>query len=337
MMARSSGPTLNDVARRSGVSATTVSYVLHGRRNGASRISEETRQRVQTAKDELSYFPNQMARGLRRQRTDRICLLLSRLGSPYIDALVGDVQRVAASHGYSTVLVVEGSEERNQLAVSQLQRRLADALLDGVGLDASTLALLAQRGTAVVTFSNRLGPDGFDVIRGTEAEGCYQAVRHLIATGHHRIGLLTHDEHPDAGDERFTGYCRALAECGIPLDEHLIRGGALNRGDAYQGAAWLLAQPNPPTAIFAESDIGAISAIWAARDRGLTVPNDLALIGVGNVPEGRVIQPTLSTVGPVSMDFSDVADLLLSRVTSTTNLEGRELVRPWVFYQRESA
>ena len=336
-MARSSGPTLNDVARRSGVSATTVSYVLHGRRNGAARISDETRARVLSAMDELSYVPNQMAQGLRRQQTDRICLLLSRLGSPYIDALAEDVQRVAASHGYSTVLVVGGNEERNQQAVTQLQRRLADAVLDGVGLAPDTLRALARRGVAVTTISNQVKPDGFDVIRGTEGEGCHEAVTYLLAKGHRRIGFLGHDAHPADSDERFMGFRRALEDFGLSLDTRLMQHGALARDDAYEGALALLDRPRPPTAIFAESDIGAVSAIWAARDRGLTVPDDLAVIGVGNIPEGRVLRPTLSTVGPVKTDFRDVADFLMTGLLEPHQTSGRALVRPWTFYQRDSA
>src|SRR5688500_10743070 len=104
--------TSHDVARRAGVSQATVSYVLSGRRSGEPRIKDETRQRVLEAAAELKYVPNQTARSLRRRRTERVCLLLSRLGVPYYDRLVADVQQAADAHGYVVIVTVGGSAAR---------------------------------------------------------------------------------------------------------------------------------------------------------------------------------------------------------------------------------
>lgn len=331
-------PTVYDVARLAGVSQATVSYVLNGRRTGKSRISEETRQRVLTAMDELGYFPNDTARMLRRRRTDRICLVLSRLGSPYLDLLAHDVQRVAGAHGYSIVIAVGGTPDQCRRVSDQLRRRLADgAIFDVPAIDGATLAPLVEANIPIVAVGDHLTPAGFDVVYRAEVETCHEAIAYLIARGHRRIAFFGHTDNVAHHERRYDVYLRALADSGIPCDERLVRSGAQDRPDAYHSAAALLALPDRPTAIFSASDIGAISAIWAARDAGLRVPEDVAIIGVGNVPEGQVLRPPLTTVGPASMDFSDIAQLLFSRLAGEAPAAGRLYHRPWSLIRRGSA
>ena len=338
-MARSAqAPTVYDVARLAGVSQATVSYVVNGRRNGKARISDETRERVTAAMAELGYVPNDTARSLRRQRTDRVCVLVSRLGSPYVDAMVDDIQRAVAGHGFSTVIAVGGAPERERQVLEQLHRRLADgAIVDAPSVDTAALARLASANVAIVALSNHLEPDGFDVIRTTEAAACDEAMDHLLARGHRRIAFLRHAADPGVPDPRFDSYRRALAAAGLPLDEGLIRSGAASRHEAYGVASELLEREERPTAIFSSSDIGALSAIWAAEAAGLRVPDEVAVLGVGNIPEGAIARPPLTTVGPEAIDFAGVADLLLSRLAGQAPATGRVLVQPWSFIRRASA
>lgn len=112
--------------------------------------------------------------------------------------------------------------------------------------------------------------------------------------------------------------------------------GATERTGAYRSVSALVGSLIRPTAIFAPSDIGAISAIWAARDGGLRIPDDLAVVGVGDVPEGRAPRPTLSSVGPVLPDFGDVAEHLFDRLAPAVPPPGRIVVRPWSFFPRGS-
>lgn len=329
-------PTADDVARRAGVSRATVSYVINGRRGGASRVSDATRVRVLTAMDQLGYVPNHAARSLRRSRTDRICLLLSRLGSPYGDVLAADVQRLSGERGYSTVIAVTNSPESETHVVAQLRRRLADGIIDFAGLPQETLALLARAGIAVVALGNPLVPNGFDVVHTTESDACYEAVDHLLDLGHRRIAFLGHTADHTGDRERYGSYARAQNGRDIRVEDRFVRTGAVDRADAYRSVTTLLATDDRPSALFAASDIGAISAIWAARDAGLRVPADLAVVGVGNIPEGQISRPALSSVGPIRHDFGEVAELLLDRLTHDPGAAGRVLLRPWSFFPRGS-
>lgn len=339
MSASASVPTSADVARMAGVSAATVSYVFSGRRGGGSRIAESTCRRVLEAAASLHYVPNQSARALRRQSTERVCLVLPRLGVPYHDLLASELQEVAQEHDYSVVITVSDTPGRRRSAVEQLRRRLADGVVfvgDTVP-DEQDLAALVRANIAVTVVSDRVSAAGVDVVRTTTSEACRAAVRYLAAHGHRRIGFIGHflPESPHNG--RYEAYLAGLEDCGLPRDDRIVSAGAVSHAEAYRGAEALFELDERPTAIFAASDIAAVGSIWAARVAGLQVPDDVAVIGVGNIPEDTVIRPSLTSVGPVCERFGDITDLLFSRLQGAAPTEGRVRVQKWDLIRRESA
>jgi DNA-binding LacI/PurR family transcriptional regulator len=333
-------PTTKDVARLAGVSIATVSYVLneHSRKNAV--ISEATRQRVLDAVAELGYVPNQVARNLRLQRTERISVVFSRMGAPSNDVLLRDIQQVADIHGYTVIISIASTPEREQQTLNQLKRHLADGAIIVQGpWQTDDLAELAHSGLPLVTMHNHVVGQEFDVVQTTETETCYEAVCYLLSKGHHRIAFLGHFEHLDDRQghyDRFSAYLRALQDHHIPIDEQLIRSGATSRQYAYQSVLELLQLSKPPDAIFAASDIAAISSIWAVRNVGLRIPEDVAIIGIGNIPEGQITDPPLTTVGLADPNFTILADLLFSRLANTS-LEGRVHTLQWQLILRASA
>jgi DNA-binding LacI/PurR family transcriptional regulator len=204
-------------------------------------------------------------------------------------------------------------------------------------VETTNLESLAEAGIAVVAISNDINGKGFDVVRTTEREAAYKAVEYLIAQGHRRIAFLNHGPDYSYRYERFDSYLQALADHGLPIDKSLIRGGAQTREYAYQSVRQLLCLPDRPTAIFSASDIAAVSAINAAHDLALRVPQDIAIIGVGNIPECEITSPPLTTIGPLKRGFKEVTQLLFSRLRSETPLEGRLLLQPWQLIHRDSA
>ena len=331
--------TAYDVARAAGVSQATVSYILSGRRNGEARISDETRARVLEAVAALGYVPNHTARSLRRQRTERICVVLPNFGAPSHDLMVRDVQRAADNHNYTVIVVVASTDERERQVLDQLRRRLADgAIFVGPShITAADLTALAGANLAVVAYSNRLAGPAFDSVWSRDTDACRAAVAYLVEHGHRRTAFLGHCADEGAREERFEGYRRALDERGIPINEWLNRGRGNSREEAYRNTAALLQLDERPTAIFAASDLAAISAIWAIRDAGLEVPADVAVIGVGNIPEGALMQPPLSTVGPATLEFSFLSDLLFSRLAGAAPAEGRIYHQDTMLIRRASA
>jgi DNA-binding LacI/PurR family transcriptional regulator len=332
-------PTAKDVARLAGVSTTTVSYVLNGRGKDQGTISATTRQRVLEAVASLGYVPNQNARHLRCQRTERICLVLPRLGVPTYDVLVHDVERVAEKYGYTLMIALGDSPEHEQHVVDQLQRRFADGaiFIHGYALEAR-LSLLTNIGLPLVILHNHIAIQGCDIVRTNEIEACYEAVCYLLTTGYRRIaflGNLPHDEKSEQYD-RCQSYLRALQTYHIDVDEHYVCWGALTRNDAYTMTQNLLLLEKRPDAIFAASDVAAISAIWAIRDAGLRIPEDIAVIGVGNIAEGAITSPPLTTVGMTGLDFTILPNLLFSRMENMF-IEERTHTLHWQLILRQSA
>ena len=346
-MARSPQPTSRDVAKLAGVSVATVSFVMNGR--DERRVSTETRERVLEAARALAYAPNQSARSLRRQRTERVALVVGSIGVPAYDQLTRDLHTAADDAGYGVLTLVVDSAKRADKAVELLHQRIADGALVAASvphLHAGILAELARSGLPLVVMRNDFAPDGFDVVRAPEVAACAEALDHLFRTGRRRIAFLGHahevgpidEDRPDTElwSERRRAYVEALERHGVRASEQLITAGADDRVAGYEAASALLALPYRPDAIFAASDRAAISAMNAVRDAGLTVPGDVAVVGVGNLAEGLITRPALSTVGPATQDYTKVARLLFERVLAPEPLPGRTLNDPWTFIRRAS-
>ncbi|NUP79156.1 MAG: LacI family DNA-binding transcriptional regulator [Nonomuraea sp.] len=331
-------PTARQVAELADVSVATVSYVLSGRDRP---VAAGTRKRVLDAARQLGYTPDQAARSLRRRRTQRVCLVRSSLGGvPADERLARDLHEMADAHGYSVVTLAVFSRARARAAANVLRGGIADAALVNVTGDHLThdlLAELAAAGLPMVVMRDESVPGGCDVVRTPETEACAEAVGHLLSQGRRRVAFLAqrHELYRDQPVGRLLGYTMALDRHGVT--DRIILSGADDRVSAYRTAAELLAGPDRPDAIFAASDRAAISVIRAARDAGLSVPGDLAVVGVGNVDEGLISNPQLSTVGPLRHDYTDVVRLLFDRLQAEEPLPAREIVRPWTFLRRGSS
>lgn len=333
-MHRTGRPTSRDVAALAGVSVATVSYVLTGR---ATKVGAETRQRVLDAARQLDYAPNQSARSLRRRKTERVCLVVGSIGVPAYDQLARELHEKADAEGHGVLTIVVDSERRATQALELLHQRIADGAVIASSvpfLDAGALGALARSGLPFVVMSNDLRPDGFDVVRAPERPACAEAVDHLFATGRKRVAFVGQRRDLTTRSERMQAYEDSIERHGA---ERIVVDGADDRVAAYRAVENLLQQKGKPDAIFAASDRAAISAIWAARDAGLDVPTDLAVVGVGNLEDGLITKPPLSTVGPPQLDFSATTSMLFERLAATELPPGREVTTPWSFIRRESA
>lgn len=338
-MAKGARPTARDVAVHAGVSVATVSYVLNGR---DGRFGADTRARVLAAVRELGYAPNSAARGLRRQRTDQVCLVVGSLGVPANDQLARQLHTAADAAGYGVITLLVDSEVRAHRACDLLQQGIADGAVisDPYNcLGEARLAELARNRLSLVVMDNDVPPLGFDVVRTPEREACGKALDSLLAAGRRRIAFIGHDSDLVGGGgpaQRREAYYDALARHGVAVDERLVVRGADDRTDSYWAVTGLLQLKDPPDALFCASDRAAVSAIWALRDAGLSVPHDVAVLGTGNIKEGLITRPALSTVGQPHLDFTEVVGLLFDRLAADVPPPGRELVLPWTFIPRGS-
>lgn len=325
-------PTIKTVAAEAGVSTATVSYVLAGRtKSNGSGISPATAQRVHAAASKVGYLPNQAARTIRTGKSNLMMLSLTMLSDPWSLSVSKAVGAAVATAGI-TPMILADTDWR-----TAIKRQGADAIFidaaerDG---DAELLAELARTNNLVV-FSETLEPNGFDVIRSVAGTSMDTAMDHLTST-HSKVACLTARSsllapHP----VRYGAYLNGLKRAGLEFRESYVAPFDGDEFSAYEAAVTLLRQPDPPTAIFATSDFVAMAAINAAQRMRLAVPEDVAVMGIGNTLQGEAMVPSLSSIGPVDF-FNRLARFLVERATQDS-LPHRVLEFPWQLFVRDSA
>lgn len=330
---------MRDVATLAGVSPSTVSLVMGGRRGGETRISAETETRIHAAIRELDYVPSQHARQLRKRSTERICLVLPHL-RPFDNALIKSLNVRAAEQGYSVIVNVSEGEAETLRILRQCRAGLADALL--ISLDHSNavypavfeqLELLADADLPVVVMSEGYTSAVHDVVVSAVEGASYEATAYLLGRGHRRVGFLGHTLEA-AHYPRYRGFLSAHNERGLEPDTALLSEGATDYESGFRATEQLLSAR--PTALVCASDVAAIGALARLRQAGLSVPGDVAVIGMGNIPESQMTAPALSTIGPKNLAFGPVAELLLERL-ARPHLPPRVLEQPWHLILRDSA
>ncbi|UOZ03069.1 LacI family DNA-binding transcriptional regulator [Amycolatopsis sp. WQ 127309] len=305
-------PKLRDVAEHAGVSVRTVSNVV----NGFRYVAPATRERVQASIDALGYLPNLAARTLRRGRTGLVALVIPEIDSPYFAELAARTVRIAGARGL-TVLIdqTDGDAEREK----QLLHGKRSQLVDGVLFSpwAVAPAELAARTDTVplVLLGEHDGTAGVDHVAIDNVAAAREATGHLLASGRRRVAAVgIQPESLNAtARQRLAGYRAALAGAGLPADPELeVPVPRLHRADGHRAMLRLLDLPQPPDAVFCFTDELALGALRAAADRGVAVPDSLALVGFDDIEDGRYSVPSLTTVAP---DKDRIAELALDRLT----------------------
>jgi LacI family transcriptional regulator len=274
-MRRSSAPTLHDVAREAGVSAMTVSVVINGTGSN-TRVSDNTRSRILAAAERLRYRPNAYARGLSRRRMDTIGVVAVVDGfevNVYFLELLNGVLEAATELGQNTIIFSVKGWNPESLNVTQL----CDGRADGVIFIAPTLTqefadALQARHLPFVTIHNGSKLPGVLNLDVSNESGAFEMVRFLISQGHRRILHLPGEMSVVGTEQRLAGYCRALSEAGLPVDESLIVRGHYSIASGIHRMREILSERtlNPlPTAIFCGSDAmctGVCRGAHRARD-----------------------------------------------------------------------
>lgn len=330
--------TLHDVAREAGVSIKTVSNVVNERRH----VAASTRSRVLEAVTRLGYRPNLTARTLRNGRSNVIGLAVPELTLAYFAQLADDVMREAEERGL--VVMIEqtrgGDREREIELLQSPRRQLTDGLLfSPLGMSQDDAALV-NIDSPIVLLGERIFDAGADHVTMQNTEAAEAATRHLIERGRRRIAVLGVHPWETLGSAalRYEGYRRALEAAGLPFEQELVidieywhrRNGAgalhdfLDRGVAFDG-------------LFAMNDELALGALRAMQERGVRVPDDVAVIGFDNIEEAQYSSPSLTSVEPGRAEIARIAvDVLIERIDGTAAAP-RELRSQYSIVERESS
>ena len=314
-------PTLADVAARAGVSTALVSTVMRD----VPGASAATRQRILRAAEEIGYRPDARARLLRSNRSRLIGVTFG-VQHAFHGDLVSGLYEAADAEGYEIALsaVTPRRDERRAVG-SLLQDRCEAMILLGPDSPAGYLAELAGR-CPVVVVARAVNGRGVDVVRTADDEGLQQAVDHLVALGHRRIAHIDGGRAPGAAQRR-RGYRQAMHRHGLDADILIVPGG-LGEEDGAEAARQLLATVPRPTAVAVFNDRSATGLLDVFRNAGLSVPQDISVVGFDDSRLARLSHVDLTTV---AQDASRMATLAVARAIDRldgTPTGGREIVIP---------
>jgi LacI family transcriptional regulator len=287
-------PTIQDIARKAGVGAGTVSRVL----NNQPYVKEATRQRVLDAMAELDYRPSFSARHMRTQRSRLIGFVTDEVAtSPYAGDILLGAQEAAWEKDYILLVVSAGSSIHR---VAQAVETFLERGVEGIIFAAMwhhAVDLPANITQAPIVLANCFVEDrSLPSVVPDEALGGYRATEVLLEKGHRRIGFIDLNPGP-ASEGRLSGYRRALADFTVEYDPALIRDGNGESQLGYQRGRELMALDNPPTAIFCSTDRTAMGVYDALKEQGLRIPADVAIVGFDNQTNfASALHPSLSTM-----------------------------------------
>jgi len=331
--------TMKDIAQELGISIGTVSKVLRDHPD----ISPETKERVRRRMEDLNYRPNLAARALVTGRTHSIGLVVPDLVHPFFGEVASGLSRLLRKKGYS--LMISSSDEdlgSEQLAVDQLLARRVDALiLASSQQDPEFFRDLEKQKTPFILIDRK--PEGVKVnfVGVDDEEIGRMATEHLIAMGCRRIAHIGGPKISTAVG-RLRGYQQALEHHGIPVDPTRIisREHADEASDVsgYEAMKKLLTAKRPPDGVFCYNDPTAMGAMQAALDQGMRIPQDLAVVGSGNVRYAKFLRVPLSTIDQHSDDIGvRAATLALKLIESKTPPKPKSILLSPQLVERESS
>lgn len=291
-------PTLQDMADILNLSKSTVSRAL----SGDPRVAKATRARVESLALQIGYTPNPIAQGLATRRTNTIGLAVPcaprSLSDPFYLEFLGYAGNAAMKCGYS--LLLSAAEEDGAGAHNAHVELASSARVDGMILtepkikDERVEALKKARLPFV--FLGMTQDQDASWVSCENKLGSAEAVGWLVKLGHVRVACLAGPADQTASEARYQGYCKALLEAGIPLDLNLVASGDFTQAGGYAAMAEILERGNAVSAVFASNDVMALGAMCALRERGLSIPEDVSIVGFDGIAFGQYSAPPLATV-----------------------------------------
>ncbi|MFC1975973.1 LacI family DNA-binding transcriptional regulator [Chloroflexota bacterium] len=286
--------TIKDIAKTAGVSHTTVSRALKD--NPA--ISPETRERIQKLAREMGYTPSAVAQSLLAQRTYTVGMVVTTIADPFVVQVVEGVESVAQQAGYSVFLCTSHDDPDREIdVVETLHRRRVDVIIVTSSRVGSLYTeRLGQIRVPIVLINNQSEGQYLYSVAVDDVQGAQLAVEHLLALGHRRIGYAGTVRRPRSSRRRLAGYQKALEQAGVTPDSTLIPP-PVAKNDIERGAETLehlLA--TDATAVFCYNDLIAIGMLEACRRRGISVPQQLSVVGFDDIEPAMYVSPALTTV-----------------------------------------
>ncbi|MCY7581705.1 catabolite control protein A [Bacillus altitudinis] len=327
--------TIYDVAREANVSMATVSRVVNGNPN----VKPTTRKKVLEAIDRLGYRPNAVARGLASKKTTTVGVIIPDISSIFYSELARGIEDIATMYKYNIILSNsdQNTDKELHLLNTMLGKQVDGIVFMGGNITDVHVEEFKRSPVPIVLAASVEEQAQTPSVNINYEQAIYDSVQLLVEKGHKRIAFVSGPMlEPINSMRKLAGYKRALEEAGIAFDEALVAEGDYSYDSGIEALANLLEQSDKPTAVIAATDEMALGVIHGAQDRGVSIPEDLEVIGFDNTRLSLMVRPQLTTVVQPTYDIGAVAMRLLTKLMNKEQVEDQIVELPHRIEERQS-
>ena len=306
------GSTIKDVAKYTGLSIATISKYING-----GNVLERNKEVIEVAIKDLNFRVNEMARGLKTNKTKTVGILIPNLEQVFCTSIVSNIENILIKFGYSTIIC--DYKEDSKLEKDKLQF-LVNKMVDGIIMmpmvhEEAIIQEVINEGIPIVLIDRVLNNVECDVVLVDNLNASYDAVEQFIIRGHKRIGIIVGPEEVYTAQERLKGYYRVHEDYNIPVCRELIKYGDYKIDSGYEYLKELMDLEKLPSAVFVTNYEMTLGAVMAINERSINVPEELSIIGFDNLQMAKIIKPPLSIVMQPIQNIGEIsAETLLKRL-----------------------
>ncbi len=327
--------TIYDVAREANVSMATVSRVVNGNPN----VKPTTRKKVLEAIDRLGYRPNAVARGLASKKTTTVGVIIPDISSIFYSELARGIEDIATMYKYNIILSNsdQNTDKELHLLNTMLGKQVDGIVFMGGNITDVHVEEFKRSPVPIVLAASVEEQAQTPSVNINYEQAIYDSVQLLVEKGHKRIAFVSGPmSEPINSVRKLAGYKRALEEAGIAFDDALVAEGDYSYDSGIEALAHLLEQSDKPTAVIAATDEMALGVIHGAQDRGVSIPEDLEVIGFDNTRLSLMVRPQLTTVVQPTYDIGAVAMRLLTKLMNKEQVDDQIVELPHRIEERQS-
>ena len=309
--------TIHDIAQKLNISASTVSRALKDN----PLISETTREKIKKAAIEMGYRPNVMAANLRTRRTNTIGVIVPLINRHFFSSVISGIEDVAYKQGFAvTISQSNDNQEKESTIAHTLFSNRVDGLILSIGMETQSydhLKLFSERNIPLVFFDRIVEEIPAHKIVIDDFGGAYRATQHLIEQGRKKVAHIGGPLNLQIYAKREAGYRQAISDAGLQINEDLILHNSLTRKDGLNAIKRILQTKERPDAIFCANDTTALSVIIHLKEKGIKIPEDIAIVGFSNEPFSELVTPSISTIKQPGFEMGQkAAELLIKQIGS---------------------
>ena len=331
--------TIKDIAEVLRISPSTVSKAL----NDHPRISKKTKKKVIQVSKELDYQPNFLASALRKGKSKLVGVMIPRNNSSFFSSVLQSIDQTLSDRGYNVIIAqsYESNEKETKNIEGLLQIRVEGILASMANetTDLEPFANIIKKGVPLILFDRIEDDLDVDFVGIDDRKSSHLVIRHLVEQGYRRIAYLGGFNHTKIYRDRWLGYKEALINHGLEIDEQLISQGKLTLEEGRHITTRLLALNNPPDAIYAAGDYAALGALQVLKERGIQIPDQMAVAGCSNEPFTSLISPSITTIDQKTERIGSLAaGLFLDKVEKDqdNHMLNRILLEPELIVRESS-